>query len=139
MKTVSLLMAFLFSMTTYAGQQYSGDSIQKLYLEMQYLYRAGVGIHQQFPDITDRSLLKACTSEHGYIGTRAKALVGIANRLERSDKEELVNASWRALTCAKCSSSMSSCDLVQADLKIIKNIMAEEYKEKNLNTEITDH
>jgi hypothetical protein len=135
MKPIYLVLALLIGSTANAGQQYSGDSIQKLYMEMQYLYQAGIGIHQQFPTTTDRAELKACTSEYGYIGTRAKATVGIANRLEHSAKEALIDAAWRALNCAKCSSPMSSCDPLPDDLKNIKNIMAEDYRKQNLEQE----
>jgi hypothetical protein len=135
MKPIYLVLALLLGSTANAGQQYSGDSIQKLYMEMQYLYQAGIGIHQQFPTTTDRAELKACTSEYGYIGTRAKATVGIANRLEHPAKEELINAAWRALSCAKCSSPLSSCDPLPDDLKNIKNIMAEDYRKQNLEQE----
>jgi hypothetical protein len=135
MKPIYLVLALLLGSTANAGQQYSGDSIQKLYMEMQYLYQVGIGIHQQFPTTTDRAELKACTSEYGYIGTRAKATVGIANRLEHSAKEELIDAAWRALNCAKCSSPMSNCDPLPDDLKNIKNIMAEDYRKQNLEQE----
>jgi hypothetical protein len=135
MKSIFLVLALLFASAANAGQQYSGDSIQKLYMEMHYLYQAGVGIHQQYPDTTDRAQLKACSSEHGYIGTRAKATVGIANRLEHPAKDELINAAWQALTCAKCSSPMSSCDPLPDDLKNIKSIMAENYRKKNIEQE----
>lgn len=135
MKSISLVLTLLFSISANAGQQYSGDSMQKLYMEMQYLYQAGIGIHQQYPSTTDRAQLKACTSEHGYIGTRAKSTVGIANRMEHPAKVELVNAAWRALSCAKCSSPMSSCEQTPEDLKNIKNIMAEDYRNKNLEQE----
>jgi len=135
MKSIFLVFAVLLVSTANAGQQYSGDSIQKLYMEMQYLYHVGIEIHQQFPNTKDRAELKACTSEHGYISTRAKATVGIANRLDHPDKDEFINAAWRALNCAKCSSPMSSCDPLPDDLKNIKNIMAEDYRQQNLEQE----
>lgn len=135
MKSIFFVLALLFSISAIAGQLYSGDSMQKLYMEMHYLYQAGIGIHQQFPDTSDRAQLKACTSEHGYIGTRAKSTVGIANRLEHPAKDELINAAWRALNCAKCSSPMSSCEQTPEDLKNIKNIMAEDYRKQNLEQE----
>lgn len=127
-------MALLFSMAVYAAAPYSGDSLQKLYLEMKYLYQTGVDIHLRY-DPTDREQLKACTNEHGYISTRAKSLVGIANRLNHPAKEKLIDAAWQAYSCVKCSSSMSSCEAIPEELKKIKNIMATEYKEKNLTQE----
>jgi len=135
MKSICLVFALLFGTTANAGQPFSGDSMQKFYMEMQYLYQAGIGIHQQFPDTSERAQLKSCTSEYGYIGTRARATVGIANRLEHPAKDEFVNAAWRALTCAKCSSPVSSCEPLPDDLKFIKNTMAEQYRDKNLNQE----
>jgi len=129
--TLLLLTPFYASA---ADSSYSGDSLQKLYLEMRYLHQTGVGIHQKY-DSTDLVQLKACTSEHGYIGTRARSVVGIANRLNHPAKEEFIQAAWQAYSCIKCSSPMSSCESIPEELKKIKAIMAKEYQEQNSNPE----
>ena len=129
--TLLLLPSFYASA---ADSTYSGDSIQKLYLEIRYLHRTGVGIHQKY-DPSDLVQLKACTSEHGYIGTRARSVVGIANRLNHQAKEDFIKVAWQAYSCIKCSSPMSSCEPIPAELKKIKAIMAKEYQERNQNHE----
>ncbi len=130
---ISLLLISPFSAFA-AGSSYSGDSLQKLYLEMRYLHQAGVGIHQKY-DPSDSVQMKACDSEHGYIGTRARAAVGIANRLEHPAKEDFIQAAWQAYSCIKCTSPMSSCEALPNELKKIKDIMAKEYQEQNLERE----
>lgn len=133
-----LLLALLLLTPFYASaadSTYSGDSLQKLYLEIRYLYQTGVGIHQKY-DPSDLAQLKACTYEHGYIGTRARSVVGIANRLIHPAKEDFIKAAWQAYSCIKCSSPMSSCEPIPEELDKIKAIMAKEYQEQqNLNKE----
>ncbi len=122
MKYLSFLLLFISSTSTFAGgpvSSYSGDSLHKYYVELHYLYETGLSIHQQY-DTSDRSTLKACQSEWGFISTRAKTLIGIANRLNHANKQELVSTGWAALGCVKCTSDVSVCDPIPATLEKVK-------------------
>jgi len=122
MKYLSFLLLFISSTSTFAGglvSSYSGDSLHKYYVELHYLYETGLSIHQQY-DTSDRSTLKACQSEWGFISTRAKTLIGIANRLNHPNKQELVSTGWAALGCVKCTSDVSVCDPIPATLEKVK-------------------
>jgi len=119
----SLLILSSFSAVA-ADSSYSGDSLSKLYLEMKYLYHAGTEVHQQFT-AKDRVQLKACKDEYGYISTRARALVGMANRLNHPNKEEFIDAAWRAYACVTCGSPVSSCEALPDDLAKIKAIITQ--------------
>ena len=122
MKYLSFLLLFISSTSTFAGglvSSYSGDSLHKYYVELHYLYETGLSIHQQY-DTSDRSTLKACQSEWGFISTRAKTLIGIANRLNHANKQELVFTGWAALGCVKCTSDVSVCDPIPATLEKVK-------------------
>ncbi len=98
---------------------FSGDSLHKYYVELYYLYDTGLAIHQEF-DTSDLSQLKACSSKYGYISTRAKTLIGIANRLNHPNKSELISTGWAALGCVKCTTDVSVCEPIPATLEKVK-------------------
>ena len=100
--------------------KHSGDTLQKLYSELHYLRQAGIEIHQKFDVNNDLSQLKACQSEYGYISTRAKATIGIANRLDSPNKQEYIDTGWKAFDCIKCTGHVESCDAIPPTLETIK-------------------
>lgn len=126
---ISLLLFISPSLTVAGGvsSSYSGDSLHKYYVELHYLYETGLAIHQQF-DTSDRSTLKACQSEWGFISTRAKTLIGIANRLQHPNQKELIATGWAALGCVKCTSDVDVCDPIPATLKKVEHELLEARK-----------
>jgi len=128
MKYVYFLLILLTPISTYAVgpvSSFSGDSLHKYYVELYYLHETGLEIHQQF-DTSDRTTLKACQSEWGYVSTRAKTLIGIANRLNHPNKDELIATGWAALGCVKCTSDVSVCDPIPATLKKVEQELLSE-------------
>jgi hypothetical protein len=126
---ISLLLFISPSLSLAGGvsSSYSGDSLHKYYVELHYLYETGLAIHQQF-DTSDRSTLKACQSEWGFISTRAKTLIGIANRLQHPNKDELIASGWAALGCVKCTSDVEVCTPIPATLKKVEQELLEARK-----------
>lgn len=106
--------------------QHSEDSLQKLYSELHYLNQVGREIHQKYDEKikADPTQLHFCEGEYSYISSRAKATIGIANRLLSPNKEEYVATSWKAFECIKCTGDVSSCDAIPPTLETIKS----EYK-----------
>jgi len=123
-----LLPLLMLSFSAQAGANYrhSDDTLQKLYSELHYLNQAGREIHQLFDVNNDKSQLRSCQAEYGYISTRAKATIGIANRLESPHQEEYIATGWKALDCIKCTGDVTSCDAIPPTLEKIK----EEFKQK---------
>ncbi|MCX4186281.1 hypothetical protein [Methylophaga sp. OBS4] len=119
----SLIISLLFiSFAAQAGNVYrhSDDTLQKLYSELHYLHQAGQEIHEKYDVNNDLSQLKACQSEFGYISTRAKATIGIANRLDSPNKEKYIATGWKAFECIKCTGDVTSCDAIPPTLEIIE-------------------
>ncbi|MTI63953.1 hypothetical protein [Methylophaga sp.] len=126
---LSTLFSLLFvSFSTLAGglpagvYQHSDDTLQKLYSELHYLNQAGREIHQKYDDKikADPSQMRFCQGEYGYISSRAKATIGIANRLDSPNKEEYIATGWKAFECIKCSGEVSHCDAIPPTLETIK-------------------
>jgi hypothetical protein len=112
MKIKYLLMLLLLITSTVRAETastFSGDSLYKLYAEMLYLYQTGITIHQQY-DPTDQAQMESCSDEWGFITTRAKSLIGIANRIQHPDKEKFINAGWATLSCVTCRTETTMCD-----------------------------
>ncbi|MEC9313495.1 MAG: hypothetical protein VYB22_01310 [Pseudomonadota bacterium] len=126
---LSILFSLLFiSFSSLAGglppgvYQHSDDTLQKLYSELHYLNQVGREIHQKYDDkiAQDPTQMRFCQGEYGYIGSRAKATIGIANRLDSPNKEEYVATGWKAFECIKCSGEVSQCDAIPPTLETIK-------------------
>jgi hypothetical protein len=126
---LSLFFAlFSLSFTALAGgvppgvYQHSDDTLQKLYAELHYLNQVGREIHQKYDDKikADPAQMRFCLGEYSYISSRAKATIGIANRLGGPNREEYINTGWHALECIKCSGDVSHCDAIPPTLETIK-------------------
>jgi hypothetical protein len=107
----------------------SGDTLQKLYSELHYLNQVGREIHEQYDAKLkeDPMQIRYCEGEYSYIETRAKATIGIANRLDSPHKEEYIATGWKAYECISCNGDVSKCDAIPPTLETIKD----EYKAKN--------
>ena len=118
-----LFLIFLFmSLNAYSEPSYSGDSLQKIYLEMRFLHHLGVDIHQRY-NFSDREQIKACNFEAEHNLTRARALVGSTNRIDYPDKGALIEAAWATYSCASCKGDGTVCDSIPAQLKNIRNVI----------------
>ena len=129
MKTLTAIIipALLFSTPAFAmNSTYSGDSLTKLYAELHYLHEVGQEIHQKYDEklAENPAQIQFCKGEYNYLLGRAKAAVGMANRLFSEHKDEYVSAAWKALECVSCQGDVNSCDAVPPALKT----MEEEYK-----------
>jgi len=120
---------FLFAMmvtssVSAGGQAYrhSDDTLQKLYAELHYLNQVGREIHSKYDAklVEDPSQIRFCEGEYGYIGSRARATVGIANRIESPNKDEYTATAWKAYQCIQCDGEVSHCDAVPPTLDTIK-------------------
>lgn len=100
--------------------RHSDDTLQKLYSELHYLNKVGHEIHEKYDLSQDKSQLKACQEEYDYIGSRARATIGIANRIESPNKEEYIATGWKAYGCIKCTGDVNNCDAVPPTLETIK-------------------
>ncbi len=132
MKYLVFLLLVISSTVAFAGGQvspYSGDSLHKYYVELHYLYETGLTIHQQY-DTSDKTTLKACQGEWGFISTRAKTLIGIANRLNHPNKKELIASGWAALGCVKCTTEVSVCEPIPATLEKVKQELLDARKKQ---------
>lgn len=121
MRFLGLCLLLLSSVMVEAGTVYrhSGDTLQKLYAELHYLNEAGREIHEKY-DETDALQMKACSSEYGYISTRAKATIGIANRIDSPNKQEYIDTGWYAYNCIRCSGDVADCDHIPPTLETIE-------------------
>lgn len=131
MKLSLLFSLLVLSLTAHAGggpnaYRHSDDTLQKLYSELHYLNQAGRQIHQKYDeDIAQNpEQLRFCMGEFGYISSRAKATIGIANRLDSPNKEEYIATGWKAFECIKCTGDVTECDAIPPTLETIKT----EYK-----------
>lgn len=125
------IVGLIISSVAIAGQpngvyQHSGDTLQKLYAELHYLNQAGREIHAKYDAkiAEDPIQSRYCLGEYGYIGSRARATIGIANRIESPNKETYIQTGWSAYQCIQCSGDVAECDAIPATLELIK----EEYK-----------
>lgn len=126
MKFCIFLCAMLVSSSLYAGGQvyrHSDDTLQKLYAELHYLNQIGHEIHDKYDQkiAEDPQQLRFCQGEYGYIASRARATVGIANRLESPNKEAYIAAGWKAYQCIECSGEVTHCDAIPPVLETIND------------------
>lgn len=126
-----LSILLLASVSAYAVSSYSGDSLNKIYLEMRYLYQIGIDIHQRY-DLTDPLQINACELEVGHNSTRAKGLIGAANRIEYPDKEALIDTAWAVYACSSCIADGSSCDMVPSQMKQLRSYIKDQQASKNI-------
>lgn len=135
MKFIAVLSLLLLSVTVRAEPlppgvyHFSDDSLQKLYSELHYLNQVGREIHQKYDEKlkADPMQIRYCEGEYGYIETRAKATIGIANRLDSPNKDEYIATGWKAYECISCTGKISTCDAIPPTLETIKA----EYKANN--------
>lgn len=126
---ITLLMSLSFTPQLHAGaisQLGEGDPLKLVFVEMQYLYRAGLEIHQQFSDSENMAEMSQCKGQYGYILTRARSLIGTAGQLEKGPlRDDVIDAGWHAYACASCTTAASSCDAVPGNIKMIKHAIQE--------------
>lgn len=127
MKKVIMLITLLITPMVWAGGQpgayrHSDDTLQKLYAELHYLNQVGREIHAKYDDKVkdDLQQLRFCRGEYSYIGSRAKATIGIAGRLDSPNREEYIATSWKAFECIKCNGQVNHCDAIPPTLETIK-------------------
>lgn len=127
MKKLTLLIALFISPIVWAGgppgaYRHSDDTLQKLYAELHYLNQVGREIHAKYDDKlkADPQQMRFCRGEYGYISSRAKATIGIANRLDSPNQDEYIATGWKAFQCIKCSGQVSDCDAIPPTLEMIK-------------------
>jgi len=129
MKAILFTLLLGLSSQSYAGavsQLGEGDPLRLVFVEMQYLYRAGVEIHEQFPDPEDRMQMSYCKGQYGYILTRARSLIGTAGQMEKGElRDKVLDAGWQVYACASCNTPASSCDPVPENLEMIKSAILE--------------
>lgn len=127
MKFLTTIAALLMTSVVMAGGQpgvyrHSDDTLQKLYAELHYLNQVGREIHAKYDDkvAADPTQMRYCRGEYSYIGSRARATIGIAGRLDSPNREEYIATGWKAFDCIKCSGDVSSCDAIEPTLDTIK-------------------
>ncbi len=123
----SLIVLLLFTTSAHSASTYSGDSLQKIYLEMRYLYQIGIDIHQRY-DFNDPVQFSQCKFEVGHNSTRAKNLIGATNRIEYSDKKALIKSAWEVYACSSCGSDISSCEMIPDQLKQLRSYIKQQRK-----------
>lgn len=125
MRITVFLISMIMSVTALAGgnaYRHSDDTLQKLYSELHYLNQVGHEIHNNYDAklAEDPQQLRFCEGEYGYVGSRARATIGIANRIESPNKEEYIAAGWKAYQCIQCTGEVSHCDAIPPALETIK-------------------
>lgn len=99
-----------------------GDPLKLVYVEMQYLYQAGLEIHQQYTDTEDPIQMMQCKGMYDYILTRARSMIGTAGQIEDLElRDKVIDASWHAYACASCRTPATSCDPIPENLEFIKH------------------
>lgn len=124
MKSILLTLLFGLSSQSHAGavsQLGEGDPLRLVFVEMQYLYRAGIEIHEQFTDPEDPIQMSYCKGQYNYILTRARSLIGTAGQMEKGElRDKVLDAGWQVYACASCNTPASSCDPVPENIEMIK-------------------
>jgi hypothetical protein len=123
MKLWTLLFLFIpgLSQAGAVSQLGEGDPLKLVYVEMKYLYQAGLEIHQQYTDPEDPIQMMQCKGQYDYILTRARSLIGTAGQIEdEALSDKVVDAGWHAYACASCRTPASSCDPVPDNIEFIK-------------------
>lgn len=114
-----------------------GDPLKLVFVEMRYLYQAGMEINQQFTDNEDPIQMMQCKGQYDFILTRARSMIGTAGQIEDPElRDKVIDASWHAYACASCMKPASSCDPVPENLEFIKQeILSREAAEADNTTE----
>lgn len=132
MKLKLMLLLLCSPIMAHAGaisQLGTGDPLKLVYQEMLYQYRVGLELHQLY-DFKQPIDVLQCKSQHGYIQTRAKSMVGTANQVEEAIRSEVIDAAWFALNCSRCGSPVDSCDAVPEKLEFIKSQLEAKQKSR---------
>lgn len=122
----SILFSLLLGLSSqsYAGavsQLGEGDPLRLVFVEMQYLYQAGLEIHKQYNDPEDIMQMRFCRGQYGYILTRARSLIGTAGQMEKGElRDKVIDAGWDVYACASCTTPANSCDPVPSNIEMIK-------------------
>lgn len=131
MRALLQIILLLVSVSAYATSSYSGDSLNKVYLEMRYLYQIGIDIRQRY-DLTNPAQISACQFEVGHNSTRAKNLIGATNRIEYSEKKALIDAAWAVYACASCGTADGShCNEITDQMKQLRSFIKDSQAQKN--------
>ncbi|AFJ01417.1 hypothetical protein Q7C_238 [Methylophaga frappieri] len=121
----------------YAGavsQLGEGDPLKLVYVEMQYLYRAGLEINQKYTNQNDPIQMMQCKGQYDFILTRARSMIGTAGQIkEPLLRDKVIDASWHAYACASCMKPVSNCDPVPENLEMIKNAILEQEEAEHAN------
>ena len=123
MKIWAILMLLLpgISQAGAISQLGEGDPLKLVFVEMKYLYQAGVEIQQQYTDKEDPIQMMQCKGQYDYILTRARSMIGTAGQIEDPAlRDKVIDASWHAYACASCMKPASSCDPVPDNIEFIK-------------------
>lgn len=122
LQQILLAALLLVALGVPAKSSFSEDSLRHIYREMRLLYHIGIDIHQRY-DLNVREQVGACNFEVGHNGSRARALVGMANRIEYPNKKELVQAAWAVYACSSCRGDGKACDTIAQQLDNIQQVI----------------
>ncbi len=123
MKIWALLLMLIpgISQAGAISQLGEGDPLKLVFVEMKYLYQAGMEIQQQYTDKDDPIQMMQCKGQYDFILTRARSMIGTAGQIENQAlRDKVIDASWHAYACASCMKPASSCDPVPENLEFIK-------------------
>lgn len=123
MKIWTLLLMLIpgISQAGAISQLGEGDPLKLVFVEMKYLYQAGMEIQQQYTEKDDPIQMMQCKGQYDFILTRARSMIGTAGQIEDSAlRDKVIDASWHAYACASCMKPASSCDPVPENLEFIK-------------------
>ncbi|MEX1199505.1 MAG: hypothetical protein WEB02_01830 [Methylophaga sp.] len=123
MKIWALLLMLIpgISQAGAISQLGEGDPLKLVFVEMKYLYQAGMEIQQQYTVKDDPIQMMQCKGQYDFILTRARSMIGTAGQIEDlALRDKVLDASWHAYACASCMKPASSCDPVPENLEFIK-------------------
>ncbi len=123
MKILALLLMVIpgISQAGAISQLGEGDPLKLVFVEMKYLYQAGMEIQQQYTVKDDPIQMMQCKGQYDFILTRARSMIGTAGQIEDlALRDKVIDASWHAYACASCMKPASSCDPVPENLEFIK-------------------
>ncbi len=123
MKIWALLLMLItgISQAGAISQLGEGDPLKLVFVEMKYLYQAGMEIQQQYTVKDDPIQMMQCKGQYDFILTRARSMIGTAGQIEDLElRDKVIDASWHAYACASCMKPASSCDPVPENLEFIK-------------------
>jgi len=123
MKILALLLILMpgISQAGAISQLGEGDPLKLVFVEMKYLYQAGMEIQQQYTVKDDPIQMMQCKGQYDFILTRARSMIGTAGQIEDlALRDKVIDASWHAYACASCMKPASSCEPVPGNLEFIK-------------------